>query len=841
VRAVLLATLTAIVLLVTAPAGRSACGGQAPNPIVAENCLSGTPQTTWDISGSGDAIDGFTTDISVDRGGTVQFKIDTTAPSYRLDIYRMGYYGGDGARRVDTVTPTDVRHQEDCDGPDSSGLVDCTNWVPSASWAVPGNAVSGIYFAAAVRPDNSVASHIFFIVRDDASRSDLYYQTSDTTWQAYNRYGMGNSLYTGGPLHNPDRAAKVSYNRPFTTRTYTPEDCVFNAEYPMVRWLERNGYDVSYETGVDTDRFGSLIRNHKVFVSSGHDEYWSGQQRANVEAARDAGVNLAFFSGNEIFWKTRWENNHRTLVSYKETHANAKIDPTSAWTGTWMDPRFNSENRTPQNALSGTLFTVTDGTRAMEVPSDYRALRFWRNTRVANLAAGQTATLGDDTIGYEWDSDIDNGVRPAGLFDLSSTTFGALVLTDYGSRYESREATHNMTMYRARSGALVFGAGTVQWAWGLDSRHDRGSAPPDAAMQQATVNLLADMHAQPATPQSGLVPATASTDTIAPQSSITSPAPGTPVVAGQQVTIVGTADDAGGGHVAGVEVSVDGGATWHPAVGRENWVYVWTPTASGTPTLLSRAVDDSGNLGPRVPDTTPPSIASVAPGDGATGVDPGTDVTARFDEALDPSTVSAATFALRNAAGAAVAADVSYDAATRTAVLRPHAPLAWSASYSAIVKGGAITDASGNALAADRAWTFTTAARPGSAGTPAAGAAGSSAAANAAAGPRVGVSPRTIRASKTGVVKLRVACPRGTGGCRVALRLELGRRAVAKKTVTVRAGASRTVALTLSRAARRDLLRRHSLRVTAVAVATDRGGKRATTRTSVLLLAPRKP
>ena len=76
----------------------------------------------------------------------------------------------------------------------------------------------------------------------------------------------------------------------------------------MVRWLERNGYDVSYFTGVDSDRRGAEILEHKAFLSVGHDEYWSGGQRTNVEAARDAGVNLAFFSGNEMFWKTRWEN-----------------------------------------------------------------------------------------------------------------------------------------------------------------------------------------------------------------------------------------------------------------------------------------------------------------------------------------------------------------------------------------------------------------------------------------------------------------------------------------------------------------------------------------------------
>ena len=101
-----------------------------------------------------------------------------------------------------------------------------------------------------------------------------------------------------------------------------------------------------------------------MFLSVGHDEYWSGTQRANVEAARDAGVHLAFFSGNEVFWKTRWENSidgsgtsHRTLVSYKETHANAKIDPLSnVWTGTWRDPRFAS----PANASTNRAVLGTD-------------------------------------------------------------------------------------------------------------------------------------------------------------------------------------------------------------------------------------------------------------------------------------------------------------------------------------------------------------------------------------------------------------------------------------------------------------------------------------------------
>src|SRR5262249_54986470 len=144
------------------------------------------------------------------------------------------------------------------------------------------------------------------VVRDDASHSDLLFQTSDTTWQAYNQYG-GFSLYQG----SPQRATKVSYNRPFATRGqsggFGPSDWVFYGEYPTIRWLEANGYNVTYTSGVDSDRRGALIKNHKAFLSVGHDEYWSAAQRTNVEAARGASVHLAFLSGNEVFWKTRWE------------------------------------------------------------------------------------------------------------------------------------------------------------------------------------------------------------------------------------------------------------------------------------------------------------------------------------------------------------------------------------------------------------------------------------------------------------------------------------------------------------------------------------------------------
>jgi hypothetical protein len=580
------------------------------NPIVCENSKTGTDPNEWDdIYGAGDdSIQGFTTDISANIGQTVNFKISTTATSYTIDIYRLGYYGGMGARKITTFTPTAslARNQPTCVSQVATEIYDCGTWRVSASWAVPATAVSGVYFAKLSYSGG--ASQIPFVVRDDASNSALFFQTSDTTWQAYNTFG-GSDFYQGA---GNGRAYKVSYNRPYTTRGHdNGRDYLFSNEYPMIRFLERNGYDVSYTSGVDSDRRGNLIKNHKAFLSVGHDEYWSAAQRANVEAARDAGVSLAFFSGNEVYWHTRWENSvdgsgtpYRTLVCYKETWANSKLDSsTSEWTGTWRDPRFSTPANgggRPENALTGTMFMSNHDDLPVTVSPEEGKLRLWRGTTLANLAASAPpVALAAHTVGYESDEDLDNGSRPPGLIRMS-TTVGATpeLLQDFGSVVAPGTTTHHLTLYRAASGALVFSAGSIQWAWGLDSQHDGfAQAAADSRMQQATVNLFADMGATAATLQSGLVAATTSTDTEAPAAIFTAPANGATVTNGAQVTVSGTASDAGGGRVAGVEVSTDGGTTWHPASGTSSWTYSFFASGVDTQAVKARAVDDSANIG----------------------------------------------------------------------------------------------------------------------------------------------------------------------------------------------------------------------------------------------------
>jgi Bacterial Ig domain len=611
----------------------------AQNPIVEENDKIGNSYVDWGINGIGDPENqGFATDISVNHGETVHFKIKTNATQYHLEIYRMGYYlNGEGARRIDTVPvgplPEPVPQPDPQIDP-ATGLVDCSSWSESASWSMPGDAISGIYFAKLVRETiggvpqvtDPGASHIFFVVRDDERNSELLFQTSDATWQAYNGYG-GHSLYTA-----PGVDTVVGYNRPFFNRrdndpSGTPRSWVFFTEYPMVRWLEANGYDVSYFTCVDSNRRGAAISNHKVFLSVGHDEYWSDVQRQHVTDARDAGVHLIFASGNEVFWKTTWDGNQRTLTC-------RKICPNDLW-------RFTE----PENALTGALFGTVTGEwpyQAIRVPGEYSRFRFWANTDIAQLDPDQDQALelGQGALGYEGNEYSDRGNPPDGLLRLSyiEIPLGGGVWSDQICGFGPGTFRHALTLYRHQSGALVFGAHSATWSWGLDGHHDilyrdnagnlyayyvpgdprfvppdpadRFYLSPDANLRQAIVNLLADMGVQPGTLQTqpepqlpghpdlrGLVAATASTDTTPPTSMITSPADGASVPHGTPLTVTGNATDNGGGVVVYVEVSIDNGLTWHPALGRESFSYALvTPDSPGLLTITSRAVDDSGNL-----------------------------------------------------------------------------------------------------------------------------------------------------------------------------------------------------------------------------------------------------
>jgi methionine-rich copper-binding protein CopC len=620
-----LAVVAALVLAVLPLAGSAQAAsdpcGSGSNPIVCENSKPGSPKTDWFSPNAYGDIKGFTTKESVQAGDTLQFKVQSKVP-YHIEIYRLGWYGGNGAREISTAAQAAVTYPANftsspasCTTKASTGLVDCGNWPVTANWTVPSDAVSGLYIANLDQADGNGLMPYPFVVRNDSSTSAMVVQTSDETWQAYNTYG-GQNLYGGGGPAPDGRAYEVSYNRPLDIGG---DNGIYGSEYEMLSWLERNGYDVSYTSGVQVSGTGgaALLEKHKVYMSSGHDEYWTQSQYSNVLAARKAGVREAFFSGNEVFWKTRFTPSidgantpNRTLVCYKMTKMaqnNGVADPSGIWTGTWMDPTSTNYGQSyqPENVLTGSMFTV-NGYRsdAITVPGSYGKNRIWRNTSIANLTSGQTATFPTGTLGYEWDSDIANSTRPAGAIDVSSTTVDVndgKLRQDWGNTYGNGTATHNLVEFRDQdSGALVFGSGTVQWSWGLANVPTADPAntvvTEDSRMQQATVNILADMGVQPLTLQGNLVGASASTDTTGPAITVTSPASGVTVPALKPVTVKGTAADSGG-VVARVEVSTDGGTTWNAATGLTSWSYTWTPTTPGSASIQVRAVDDSANIG----------------------------------------------------------------------------------------------------------------------------------------------------------------------------------------------------------------------------------------------------
>ena len=488
----------------------------APNKISTENQLAGTAKSVWAIHGSianqGDSqIEGFATQISVNAGQTVSFKIDTASSGYNLDIYRLGYYGGNGARRVATMHHSGATDQPNPIFNDSTNTVDAGNWSVTDSWTIPSTAVSGVYFAKLTTDTGNFQNMIPFIVRNDGTTSDILFQTSDTTWEAYNPWG-GYNLYQG-PGGQNDRAYAVSYNRPIamnsTSNLAGPQDFLFGEEYAAIYWLEQNGYDVSYISGIDAATNAGLLRNTNAYIDVGHDEYWSQSQFANVTAAADAGVDLAFLSGNQIYWDVELapsfdssQTANRTIVEYKDIWNGTQLDPNgtaNGGAGLFRDPVYGPG--TPENMLSGTIFTVDDfgSLDNISIPASMSQLRFWRNTSVASGNGGTLTRL----LGYEWDSDLDNGFRPAGLIDMSSTTRNVnTLLLDNGATTGPGTATHSLTLYRdTTSGALVFGAGTVMWSWGLSNQYApyRGlTAPVSTAVQQAMVNLFADMGVQPA-------------------------------------------------------------------------------------------------------------------------------------------------------------------------------------------------------------------------------------------------------------------------------------------------------------------------------------------------------
>ncbi|WP_225896597.1 N,N-dimethylformamidase beta subunit family domain-containing protein [Amazonocrinis nigriterrae] len=497
------------------------------NPIIIENRKIGT--TDWQLTNPATKreIEGYASLTSVNRGEEIKLFVNTKEPSYTIEVFRMGWYNGAGGRliipaiqRVGVKQPNPIEDQ-------ATGLIEC-NWKEPYVLKIPNNSgdltkwVSGIYLAKLTASKSNKQSYIIFVVRDDSRPSDILFQSSVTTYQAYNNWG-GMSLYRWNSRGK--QAYKVSFNRPYAASPNSaaaygigagefltnlqPKRRTSSAgwEYNMVRWLESSGYDVTYCTGVDTHNNSldiyttkPILFLHKAFLSVGHDEYWSAKMRQNVETARDYGVSLGFFSSNSCYWQIRFEPSpitrdmNRTIVAYKES---AALDPfardknpandflvTTLW-------RSKPVNR-PEEAFIGVMyetFQVNADIVIDETAPDWllAGTQLSLDNTTKFVATNSTSVVKKmrlkGLLGYE----VDRMFRyaPANTIRIAHSPY----------RYQGGTRYSDMTVYTTDSGATVFATGSMQWNWGLDNYNAAQLRPailsPDA--QAITHNVLAKM------------------------------------------------------------------------------------------------------------------------------------------------------------------------------------------------------------------------------------------------------------------------------------------------------------------------------------------------------------
>ena len=452
----------------------------AANPIQIENAKPG--HSSWMLSNEAlnGEIEGYASATSINRGETIDFHVSTVDSSFTLSIYRMGWYGGAGARLMHGPVELTGKKQTVPTPDPTTGMVAC-NWTKSYSLTVPNtndptDFTSGFYIAKLISGTLKKQKFILFVVRDDERRSNHYFQAAVTTYQAYNAWG-GKSLYPHNST-NKQAAVKVSFNRPYDEGAGTGQ-FLWRWEYSMTRFLEREGYDVTYSTNIDTARRGALLQNHRAFLSVGHDEYWSWEMRTNVESALASGVSLAFFSANNAYWQVRFESDYRTMVGYKETALSR--DPYALDSDTSNDHLITTLFRSaqvgkPEAALIGVQYVEDQIDGDIVVQNTWHGVFAYTDLEDGDILPG--------LLGYEVDARAAS--TPAGTTVLARSPF---VTKDTGV-----SGNAEMTIYTAPSGAHVFATGSIQWAWGLDSWNAAGHGDlTNADAQQITRNVLREL------------------------------------------------------------------------------------------------------------------------------------------------------------------------------------------------------------------------------------------------------------------------------------------------------------------------------------------------------------
>lgn len=490
------------------PVGSPGAHDASKSPIAAENAAMGTYD--WLIAPSHTAttqIQAYASAAAVQPGHHLTFyvSVQNDGTPYTINVYRLGWYGRAGARLVYTSSQVgkaqgfynNRKHIlvscSSCQIDAKTHLIDA-NWNPSFDLTIPSSWLTGIYEAKFTDAD-TVQTYLTFAVEGNPQSTYLAV-TADTTEAAYNQWG-GYSLYAGPDGNFSDRAYKVSLNRP-VAGVGTSQG--LNYEIDVVRWLERNGYDVSYTSIVDIHEHPEQLLQHRAILFLGHSEYWSAAMRDGAVKARDAGVGLAFLGADDAAWQIRFEaaqdkSPDRTIVCYKA----AALDPLKGADKAHVTVNWrNAPISQPENALMGIMYSsLTKGPLGFPW--------YLGNNVSSSLLTGTGLQPGQgygcDIVGYEWDRIFNNGATPAGLVVLGTSPTRSYLDSEESSGSTQTGAvggdTSNTTYYITGSGAMVFAAGTIFWGYALDSfrliphAECEGNTAPVPGLQKLMANVMA--------------------------------------------------------------------------------------------------------------------------------------------------------------------------------------------------------------------------------------------------------------------------------------------------------------------------------------------------------------
>ncbi|MGC1242247.1 MAG: N,N-dimethylformamidase beta subunit family domain-containing protein [Chryseosolibacter sp.] len=387
-------------------------------------------------------IEGYCSNTSYAAGDSLKIFVSTNPASpYTLDLYRMGYYGGKGGRLMKSVGELQGRPQH-VPGAGKDNLIEC-DWDVAYSMVIPDDWVSGVYIGKLTALQDSSQSYVVFIVKDTRNAS-VTFQCSDLTWQAYNRFPYWHSMYDEGqnPWANTD-GARISFDRPYNLYVNNlPSEFnplsngageFFLWEFPLAFWLEREGYDVTYISNTDTHSDADGLLRTKVFLSVGHDEYWTHQMFQNVMRARDEGVSLMFLGGNSV-------DGTVYLDSSSDNRSN-RI------TGRLPERDFKNEEALMGNTSYGVGYADVAIKNAGHWVFDGTGIK--ENDTIQDL-------VGWEYHGYPLKKD--STLRVLGLGKIEPNKHG-----------DPEAPDHAMVIYTAAKGNFVFNAGTCFWSLPLSS------------------------------------------------------------------------------------------------------------------------------------------------------------------------------------------------------------------------------------------------------------------------------------------------------------------------------------------------------------------------------------